>query len=916
MDIIFENQDQAEIIFPIAQGITGPIGPQGTGVKIETWTAKAYASGDQVTYLGNDWTSNDVTVAGDVPGTSSKWVERLSVYSKVIDLNKETQKNNRKYIVDNSLIANSLDEEGQTISYRNVIEPIVNYTHQTSGAWSKTGFWSFMTAINDYYADEIGIHLYSLAALTGNLRVKIFINDVLDTDLTVLNADLVDSTIQQQIQTIPLNKRIAIKQGDVVAIGWEMSNSQTIQLVHNSLPVDNTKNFGLNQNIDNSADGSIISATVPPAVPASGDWYLPVHFTAKTVENKAEQEAKNKLLERLGGQVPFYDFRINSDTKNVWSYGVGLETVAKSVWLKGYENKIINAVCPIVVRGLSDDDGSGTLGTFFTNGVVVSVALNDKWIYEKEITLAELVAAGANSTKKYATPATAMRFVVEIPIIEFKVDDILYVNWACKNPADRLGFSFTEVKEKEWLICRNSHDTSSVNKKLPPPSAIINNDYQIIVDCCYLDFVAKKIQDGGYPKETLSNVYPTKIYTVCNDIDQSNNGFSAKNYAACLYLDHFLKISDKKDVNFKSTNSDKLPLFSQIATDNSTYNGGVNVKQTTVTDKIVGAAINDIDISINHISTKASLSSAQFPKVLVIGDSVTNGFLGNIPITETIDNPKAYAAFSKKFFELDKIANGSTGHKSLFIGKLVNHQFKINGNTIRCFGEGRGGWSATNFLYDTSNSGYDNYFYDSTKPTIKFSLAKYLANYKTLADDGETRLVVGSTAGTLVTDVNEYDVCTPTHVVIQLGFNDDEAAAIANIQLMIDVIKAEYPTMIVIISSIDSAGTYFPEKYPMFDASSVGLFGSGLHSKMYNLCNGFKAMENVGSKIFYCPNYFIQPTAWGVAFRDVAFPENMINGNFPFKTEHGAGCEYHPNNYAHAAWGYQLYSLIKYTLTL
>ncbi len=50
-------------------------------IKIETWTAKSYLSGDQVNYLGKDWVSNAATVAGDIPGTSSKWVERLSAYN-------------------------------------------------------------------------------------------------------------------------------------------------------------------------------------------------------------------------------------------------------------------------------------------------------------------------------------------------------------------------------------------------------------------------------------------------------------------------------------------------------------------------------------------------------------------------------------------------------------------------------------------------------------------------------------------------------------------------------------------------------------------------------------------------------------------------------------------------------------------
>ena len=47
-------------------------------IKIEPWTAKLYASGDQVNYLGKDWVSNAATLSTDIPGTSVKWVNRLS----------------------------------------------------------------------------------------------------------------------------------------------------------------------------------------------------------------------------------------------------------------------------------------------------------------------------------------------------------------------------------------------------------------------------------------------------------------------------------------------------------------------------------------------------------------------------------------------------------------------------------------------------------------------------------------------------------------------------------------------------------------------------------------------------------------------------------------------------------------------
>lgn len=415
--------------------------------------------------------------------------------------------------------------------------------------------------------------------------------------------------------------------------------------------------------------------------------------------------------------------------------------------------------------------------------------------------------------------------------------------------------------------------------------------------------------------QTLTTLLPSKIYTVCNDIEKATAGFASRNYAACVYLDRLLKLTVATELNFKSTKSDKLPLFAPISEDNVTYNSGNDVNIVAINETIEGKAIDDINISFSHISTKASVSAASFPKVLTIGDSTVYGFLANTPIQVTGNSIIPSWAYANKFFKLDNIADGG-GHNCKFIGKLSNNSMVINGETIKSYAEGRGGWKASDYLYVQNYQSVDNYFYDAANTGVKFSLSKYLSNYKTLADDGVTRLQVGTTAGALVTDVNAYDVCTPTHVVIQLGFNDAEADFITNLQLMINSIKSEFPDMIIIISTIDAAGTYFPYMYPQFDAASVNMLGDGLHNKMFNLTLAVKALENVSTKIFYCPNYFIQPTAWGVAFRDVDFPENIANPIFTFKKAHGAGNNYHPNTYAHAAWGYQLYSLIKYTLTL
>jgi len=87
-EIIFETSENQEISFPIAQGVKGEQGIQGSpgsGVKITQWVAGTYASGDQVNHIGKDWVSNAVTLSTDVPGISSKWVDRLSGYADNFD---------------------------------------------------------------------------------------------------------------------------------------------------------------------------------------------------------------------------------------------------------------------------------------------------------------------------------------------------------------------------------------------------------------------------------------------------------------------------------------------------------------------------------------------------------------------------------------------------------------------------------------------------------------------------------------------------------------------------------------------------------------------------------------------------------------------------------------------------------------
>jgi lysophospholipase L1-like esterase len=61
-------------------GSIGPQGPQGSSLKVPAFINQAYAIDSQVSSLGKIWYNNAATAIGDIPGTSTKWVELLTAY--------------------------------------------------------------------------------------------------------------------------------------------------------------------------------------------------------------------------------------------------------------------------------------------------------------------------------------------------------------------------------------------------------------------------------------------------------------------------------------------------------------------------------------------------------------------------------------------------------------------------------------------------------------------------------------------------------------------------------------------------------------------------------------------------------------------------------------------------------------------
>lgn len=391
---------------------------------------------------------------------------------------------------------------------------------------------------------------------------------------------------------------------------------------------------------------------------------------------------------------------------------------------------------------------------------------------------------------------------------------------------------------------------------------------------------------------------PVPIYITNNDIDRSNAwGIGARNYAQSVWLDHFFNTDHEIAMQFADGSTFKaVPQLIKGNGADAGWNGNVN-KLETLEDWIAGADTMHMKIrSVLNTST-----SAIKPIVLQIGDSVTEGWFGSFPLIS--GTPLQSWAWASWFFGKDKAQAGS-GYDCMFVGSLNKSTYNYDGVSGTGYAYGVGGktarWYVTGNDCPFSNNG-------------AFSLAYYLSQYKTLADDGVTRLVVGSTAGTAVTDVNAWDLCTPNVVVVQLGLNDVLADWKTYIPQIVSSIKTEFPAMKVIISVMDACDCMFPSKYPNYS----GIFFDGyneMHAKMldayvYALDN-WQDEEN-GVFVLYSGAVMPMPESCNVRKLDGGLTESEARYDGVDSVERVP----HPSKYGHRAIGYQLYSAIKWILS-
>ena len=426
------------------------------------------------------------------------------------------------------------------------------------------------------------------------------------------------------------------------------------------------------------------------------------------------------------------------------------------------------------------------------------------------------------------------------------------------------------------------------------------------------------------PKYDEDHVTPSVVY-----LTQDSYRFMSS-MPQRIYIDHFVNFSNKiYKVSFDKTKNDVLHLCASLEST-------LSANKTEQTESIAVSGFSSLSsFNLKKRISKSTNGANKEVRLLFIGDSVGGGYGGDYNTVNS--NPGVSWAITQKLFMLDCIKSGDgTKHKMQCLG--FRNAYPVSAtynNTTKnsvAYGEGRGGWSLVNYLYDESRDSVYNPFYDANKvwsdaslnsAGVKFSVSKYLERFRNYTDAGQKISEGGTGIGTNVTfsgtsdtsnlivrDNEEY-VNTPTHIIVQLGFNDGADTPFAdNIEYIIKAIREELPDVIIGISLIDESGGYFSENYrECANDANFNLLGQSLHTKMFNRITNVVAKCDESDNVFFIPNYFIQPTIEGAA----RIEASSIDGITSWFSNNEIGL-YHPNNIAHSAWGLQIYSWLKWTL--
>jgi len=618
---------------------------------------------------------------------------------------------------------------------------------------------------------------------------------------------------------------------------------------------------------------------------------------------------------------------------DVVSTGAYFSAKAHRSWLKGIAKKRFNAIKIPIARDYKTN-------TYFTGSITVKVFLGSIAI-TKVIPFADLAyynALPANS------PASAFDYtiILDAPLF-INVDDIMFIGWEADVSTDLIGaiFKFNTASNATEFTQNytNWSNTSGFVKDISSaPATSVRGGYYYRVG---LGVVA-----SSTVKPTLDVIFPPKIYTVANNVNPALRD-NLRNSAAPLYLDHGLtSFSSEPNIKFEESGNDRVLFMSPIqvadggSPDAVAINYNVNnaiVRKETRAIKIIGDYA-DKTVNIQHISTLSDVGKNVLDTVLSIGDSITFGesafWPGEGGTTPIIKN---YSLLIKVLMEKDRIDNGSIAgqYESVIVGtfkRTLSFDYAGSTRTVTACHEGRQGWTIDDYL--SSKSG--NKFWDTTNS--RFSIKWYLDKYRTMTDAGVRLSNSDPAKGTLVTDTSAYDVCMPKHINIMLGANGSDTAAqfVVKLNTLIAAIKADYANngwgvVNIYYTLLDSAGTYFPSRYPKFGKNIAFWNNSdasdpqrGKHERMRSIIKEWLTTKlavdtEEADRVFFNPAYFTMPTAESACIRDLSLcpgSSDYLKSNQTIYEGYRWAPYVHLNPNAHGSAAYSLQSIIKYVKSL
>lgn len=455
-------------------------------------------------------------------------------------------------------------------------------------------------------------------------------------------------------------------------------------------------------------------------------------------------------------------------------------------------------------------------------------------------------------------------------------------------------------------------------------TAIYSNTITELLDS--LDERVSVLENEIGNKITIPYIAPYKVFTVCNDVIASKRGYN-RNNAAAIYLDHFFNgLTSEKKIRFNN-GQDRYMFNSPILVTDSnetspavTYNEGQNVLEKDVVIGITGTDIVDSTFTVKHSSVLNSVTSGVKPRVLCIGDSITYAELATVNDDGHSQN-WAYHLMCKELFMKDNIDNGGSGYEVLFLGQYKKQRvmtYKEQQYNVVTHHEGIRGISLSSYLNG-------NVAAFKSETTGKFSINAWLEKFRTMNDNGD-RLTLGDGTGTSInsSNISEIDVCTPTHVLIMLGANGGGTQA--QYEELIQIIKTEYPNMIIGMVLSDTAGTYFPSLHPNCNVERMTMWADisapqgSRHNQQYNLQKMFNQVwgsdEAEQNDIYLLPFFFVQPSAESFSMRETDLPDAIfrLTEDHLYNDAYGWHPSTHINGIGHTNWAYQLYAWLKYTI--